>query len=171
MSYLQQRLEEISQQPKATLRYTNVEVVTRPNGKKVYYYRVGKGRRIRLPDRGRVSDDEFKRAYDLASTGKVPEVKKRGHVAKAYGPAGEPGYVYFVRVGGQVKIGFTKTVSQRIRALQTSCAEPLEVLAILPGTTETEKFMHSRFGDYRTGGEWFSLTGLLADFLGYKIPR
>jgi hypothetical protein len=171
MSYLQDRLEEIARAPKPRVRYSHIEVTTTRHGRKVYYYRVGKGRRIRLPDRDKVSDEDFRKAYELAATGKIPEAMKRGHVAVTYGSAGDPGYVYFVRVGRQVKIGFTKSVKQRVKAIQTSCADPVEVLTVMPGTTETEKYLHSRFADYHTGGEWFSLTGVLADFLGYKIPR
>lgn len=171
MAYLEERLAEIEKAPKERVRYSNVEVVKRPNGKKVYYYRVGKGRRTRLPDRDKSGEAAFRSAYELAATGKAAEVRRRGHVSTVYGPAGDPGYVYFVRVGDQVKIGFTKDVRQRVKSIQTSCADPVEVMAVMPGTTETEKFLHLRYDAYRTGGEWFSLTGVLAEFLNYKVPR
>lgn len=66
--------------------------------------------------------------------------------------------VYFVQAGesGPIKIGFTeKSLSNRIRSLQTGCPEVIRVLGTISGQRETELKLHSRFKQHRKQGEWF----------------
>ncbi|WP_374831053.1 tyrosine-type recombinase/integrase [Paenochrobactrum pullorum] len=49
------------------------------HGKIKFFYRVGKGERIRLPDD--IASDEFKEAYIQAASGKRPEVKNKDEVS------------------------------------------------------------------------------------------
>ncbi len=169
MSYFEQRIQEIrnSELPKRLFR--NVVTETSRHGKTNYYYRVGNGPRTRLPDRKRVGEEAFARAYDEAVKGLPPaEKKRRSIVPKEFGEIGVSGYVYFAKAGAEVKIGFTTNIKARVKSIQTHCAKPVEVVAVIPGSRGTEQFFHDRFSDHRIGGEWFSLVGLLAEFLNVR---
>jgi hypothetical protein len=171
MSYVEDRIAEIQATPEPRKKhYEHVEHWKTRHGKFMYYYRLGKGTRIRLPNPAEVGDEVFRRAYEKARNGVASEKAKRGVAPAMGGDVGKPGYVYFLRNGRTVKIGFTTSIKSRIKSIQTSCAEAVEVLMVMPGTEGTEKFLHQRFTDNHIGGEWFSLTGLLAEFLNVKIP-
>jgi hypothetical protein len=60
------------------------------------------------------------------------------------------GFVYFVRVGDLVKIGYTADPKRRFAALQ-----PSEVLHLEPGTMQDEKRCHAAFHHIRVEGELF----------------
>lgn len=180
MDYVSQRLQEIavelaeeSPSVRPPFKYRHIELHKTRHGRIVTYYRVGNGKRYRLPNRKDVTETEFAEAYEAASLGIVRERAKptRGQVKGKYGSPGKPGFVYFIRNGSSVKIGFTTSIRSRVKNIQTACADPLEVLMVMPGTDETEKFFHTMFRDYRIGGEWFSLTGLIAEFVGYRCPK
>ncbi|UCI23724.1 GIY-YIG nuclease family protein [Mesorhizobium sp. B2-8-5] len=65
------------------------------------------------------------------------------------------GYVYFLRSGDRIKIGFSTTPLERTSNLRTSMPEDYDLCLILKGTRKDEKRLHSRFGSYRRNGEWF----------------
>lgn len=74
--------------------------------------------------------------------------------------------VYFIGNGnGQVKIGYSKEPFKRLASLQTASPYRLELLAIVPGTEETEDQLHRKFASYRLAGEWFTLS----DSIRYEI--
>ncbi len=68
-----------------------------------------------------------------------------------------PSCVYFVAAEtfGQVKIGFSRNLSRRIRALQTSIGCPLRLLGAINGSIVDEHYWHSLFANNRVHGEWF----------------
>lgn len=74
----------------------------------------------------------------------------------------KPAFVYLIREEfcGLVKIGISSEPTQRLRHLQTSCPQRLDIVAILqidnPGTIEAE--LHVRFSPKHYRGEWFRLT-------------
>lgn len=61
-----------------------------------------------------------------------------------------PGYVYFVRLGDRIKIGYSENVARRLTVIPHE-----EVLGVVPGTREDEQGWHQLLADYRTVGEWF----------------
>lgn len=65
--------------------------------------------------------------------------------------------VYFVRYGerGEIKIGRTKNIRDRLRRLQTTSPIELVLLAYRPGSGHEEKHYHHCFAHARTYGEWF----------------
>lgn len=64
-----------------------------------------------------------------------------------------PGFIYYLRIGQHIKIGYTADVNKRMRAYPPSA----ELLAIHPGTKQTEKDIHAQFGEHLDRGrEWFS---------------
>lgn len=92
--------------------------------------------------------------------------------------------VYFVgaTISGFVKIGKADNVEQRVAALQTSCPEPLVLLATAPGGLAEESAFHRRHFEAKQRGEWYRPTALLlADIeraaggplplFGYPDPR
>ena len=172
MTYVQERIAEI-QAPKIKRkpRYAHIEKWTDRTGKKVHYYRIGKGSRIRLPDPDVVGQDEFQKAYVAATNGKAALKLARESARPALKPIGVRGHVYFVRSGNKVKIGFSRSITSGIKSIQTSNAERLELLMVIPGAEGTEKFFHERFADNRVGGEWFNLVGTLADFVRFTPTK
>lgn len=65
------------------------------------------------------------------------------------------GFVYFIRGGDLVKIGWSRDVAKRMRQLQGASSTRLQVLGCLEGTRETEADLHQRFKRFRRHGEWF----------------
>lgn len=70
------------------------------------------------------------------------------------------GYVYFFKSGdGLVKIGQTKNVENRFKALKTSCPQGIESLGHIKSNDykQLEKALHYYFSDKRKNGEWFEI--------------
>lgn len=65
------------------------------------------------------------------------------------------GYVYFISSIRAIKIGFATNVKTRMRELQTSHHEKLDLIGFVAGEMELEKSLHSKFADKRLVGEWF----------------
>jgi hypothetical protein len=84
-----------------------------------------------------------------------------------------PGFVYFLRVGERIKIGYSVDVKRRMRAYPPGC----ELLAVEPGDRELETQRHRQFAGSRTDGrEWFRPTPDILDLVGeivatYGEPR
>lgn len=81
------------------------------------------------------------------------------------------GKVYFIQAekDGSVKIGYTANIERRIKALQTSTPQKLELLAAIPASMAIEKSLHKKYKKYRISGEWFrSSQELLDDIEKYK---
>lgn len=79
------------------------------------------------------------------------------------------GYVYFFRAGNTVKIGFSNSLQERNRSLQTACPEQAFIAHVVKGSMTTERQFHRRFSEYRVKGEWFELRGRLAKYLERHI--
>lgn len=76
------------------------------------------------------------------------------------GYSARPGVVYFARFGYLIKIGFTTSIKDRMRALR-----PDEVLATMPGTMSDEKALHRRFHRLRERDEMFLPGPELTDYI------
>jgi hypothetical protein len=86
--------------------------------------------------------------------------------------------VYFVKSvyhsTRRVKIGFTKDIEQRMRALKTSCPGEMHLMGSIKCKSEysaraLEKSLHEMFARYRTAGEWFHVKGILMDFIAAAV--
>jgi hypothetical protein len=65
------------------------------------------------------------------------------------------GFVYYLRVGERIKIGYSVDVKRRMRAYPPGC----ELLAVEPGDRDQERQRHQQFAGSRTDGrEWFRPT-------------
>lgn len=64
----------------------------------------------------------------------------------------EPGYVYYIRTGGRIKIGHTVNLWRRL----SQYPPDIELLYVQTGTKELERSEHQRFRAYLADGrEWF----------------
>lgn len=62
------------------------------------------------------------------------------------------GWVYYLRVGDQVKIGFSSDVRRRLRSYPPGS----ELLAVEPGEKKLERRRHNEFAEWLVAGrEWF----------------
>jgi hypothetical protein len=88
---------------------------------------------------------------------------------------GTPTFVYFIQEGdeGPIKIGFSRNVQERIKALQTGHAQPLRLLHAMRGTLDDEQRLHRRFARLRIQNEWFAPAPELLDWLAQAagVPR
>lgn len=63
-----------------------------------------------------------------------------------------PGMVYYIRINGHIKIGYTANLPQRSRNYPPDS----ELLAVEPGTPQTERERHQQFSRHLAKGrEWF----------------
>ena len=64
-----------------------------------------------------------------------------------------PGWIYYIEIGGVIKIGFATDLKKRFNLYPPH----LIVRAVHPGTMEVESMLHKRFADTKaaTGREWF----------------
>lgn len=83
------------------------------------------------------------------------------------------GYVYFIRTGSFVKIGFSQSSTglRRIKKIQVASPYSVEQMLVLPGTMGDESTFHERFKEYRHRGEWFRLKGELLNFILSSIAK
>lgn len=67
-----------------------------------------------------------------------------------------PQFVYFIgSQSGPIKIGIATRPKNRLKELQTSHHERLEILAVCDGDMELERAYHARYAARRLTGEWF----------------
>lgn len=67
-----------------------------------------------------------------------------------------PGVVYFIKVNGLIKIGFTECLKRRMYAYNFYASTPVELLHFEPGDKDREKMYHRLFKRHLTKGkEWF----------------
>lgn len=78
------------------------------------------------------------------------------------------GYVYFIRVGSYIKIGFSTRPLDRIRSLQTSHYEDLKIVGTLEASRDFEGELHAHFADLRVRGEWFHAVDPLLTYIEEK---
>lgn len=79
-----------------------------------------------------------------------------------------PGWVYYVRLDGVIKIGFTKNLDRRLRELGPTAT----LLATEPGTLKLERQRHQHFGkDLILGREWFTESDELTTWINTLIEE
>lgn len=87
-------------------------------------------------------------------------------------PAEKPdpttGTIYYLRVGGYIKIGWTSDLTKRMRQYPPDTV----LLATEPGSRADETRLHKRFAHLRTHGrEWFPLAPQITDHIRLVIDR
>lgn len=83
------------------------------------------------------------------------------------------GYVYAVREKGHknspVKIGFSKTPIERLKALQGGNHRELIIVAMMPGTYQTETRLHGKLAGCLVKGEWFEWEAAKQELAPYML--
>lgn len=130
-----------------------------------HYFRRPGQKKVRLP--GEPGSDRFTQAYHAALRGEAimqdgPATirrPKRSRVLKV------GGYVYFLRLGETVKIGYSTDPLSRLTGLRTAMSGPVTGMVFVQGTQQEERRLHSRFRKSRLDGEWFRLTSELQQLI------
>jgi hypothetical protein len=102
--------------------------------------------------------DDAIRSYvaDLHDTFRPPRAVKQPRA----------GWVYFVRFGERIKVGYTTDPDTRLRAIPHD-----EVIGILPGTRDDEAAWHNLLADFHVTGEWFKADAELLATLAGVVER
>jgi T5orf172 domain len=79
-------------------------------------------------------------------------------------PQSPAGWVYFIRSGALIKVGYTTDLSKRMRSYNSHNPD-VQLMAVVPGTRDDEAAYHKRFAAQKVRGEWFRLSGSLATML------
>lgn len=116
--------------------------------------------------------EEMEKVYNaprLTELQKLKHLEKHGlEGPKKRVPADQPGWVYYIRMGDAIKIGYATDVAKRMRAYPPTA----ELLAAHPGTTQTERDMHKRFrADLSQGREWFNPSDNLMDHIAGVLEQ
>jgi hypothetical protein len=80
-------------------------------------------------------------------------------------PPLDTGWIYFIRGGGFVKIGYSSEPTKRLDRLATASPFPLELWATTRGSVRSEHDLHRRFRSDRSHGEWFRITDRIRDYV------
>jgi hypothetical protein len=67
-------------------------------------------------------------------------------------------YVYFVRTGKYLKIGISRYVEKRLKAMQIGNSKRMILIGVIEGSNALEKSLHKKFERFKTRGEWFHYT-------------
>lgn len=81
------------------------------------------------------------------------------------------GFVYFIRCGDFVKIGFSKDPGGRLRALLPGSPHDMQLLAAHPGTERDEAALHRALAKHRHKWEWFRSCAEIDDLVRNGIPQ
>ena len=88
------------------------------------------------------------------------EINTALRVQKIPRTPGERGIIYLIRCGRYYKIGKTRNLAQRIKAISTSQPHRVEVIHTIKtnNMARAEAFFHGAFDEGRKHREWFTLT-------------
>lgn len=78
------------------------------------------------------------------------------------------GHIYYVRLNGMIKVGWSREIENRLRAYGPSA----EVLVIYAGTRDDETMLHRQLKPARARGhEWYEDGPILADFIAKALEQ
>ena len=82
-------------------------------------------------------------------------------------PAKRKSYIYFLfaPISRRMKIGFSRTFATRLKKIQSTSPESLEVLRVIEGNGVLEKMLHRLFAGEHEHGEWFHATEDMIEFV------
>lgn len=113
--------------------------------------------RVFLATEQRISQRGKEREQELAASAEKIEAGER---LTSRDPV--PGHVYYIRIDGLIKIGYTSNVWKRMQAYPPNA----ELLALEPGTKKTETDRHAHFRDkLARGREWFGDCSEIRDWI------
>lgn len=101
-------------------------------------------------------------AYKEAQATAAAEEAKRARLART------DGHLYFIRLNGLIKAGWSRTVDERLH----SYGPDVEVLCIYPGTRDDETNLHRQLAPVRARGrEWYEDGKVIADYVARVIAE
>ena len=118
------------------------------NGNVRWYFRRPGQPKIRL--RSSPELPNFPNEYVAATLGVLAMVAEA--IAKGHN---EKGYIYFLRSGGTIKIGFSLNPFARAEALKTGVAGFIDSIVAVRATRREERGLHRLLIESRISGEWF----------------
>lgn len=80
------------------------------------------------------------------------------------------GFVYFLRCGDFVKIGYSTDPQRRLRYLQTATPFSFEILGAHVGTRQHEQQLHKIFAPLRHRHEWFRIDQCILEIAATGLP-
>lgn len=81
------------------------------------------------------------------------------------------GFVYFLRCGDFVKIGYSSKPTARLAALRTATPHESELIAKFPGTISHEKAVHRCLQHLHHRREWFRFTQEVTALISEGLPH
>lgn len=97
-----------------------------------------------------------------------PSEHKSEPVPEPVEPAPQVGVVYYLRVGGYIKIGWTSDLERRMRGYSPDST----LLAVHPGTRKDERAVHRKFAHLKTHGrEWFPLAPQITEHIDSVVAE
>lgn len=79
----------------------------------------------------------------------------------------DAGFVYFMKMGDYIKIGWSAWPESRRASLQTSTPYDIIILGAFPGPQQSEGIVHRLFAMHRHKGEWFRIAPSLVAFIAW----
>jgi hypothetical protein len=120
--------------------------------------------------------DAIARAAEVNSAWDADPARRRRHKAAYYETS--RGFIYFVAAGPAIKVGFSRQPQEKMAALRTTSAFPLDLIGIIVATQQLEKQIHSRLAAHKceSGGEdWFydipEVREVIASYLAAQYDR
>jgi T5orf172 domain len=105
-------------------------------------------------------------ALDVQMQRRKAERERQQALARERGR--QPGWIYYLRTDGRLKIGYSGNVRRRMRQYPPDSV----LLAVHPGTPDLETEMHRRFAGSRAAGrEWFRETADLAEHITQVVAE
>lgn len=102
---------------------------------------------------------------ELSSTGEATRLRaarRRDQRRNDPNANRDQGYIYYLRVGEHIKIGFARNLEQRL----ASYPPDTDLLAVEPGTMRDEADRHRNFKAFRASGrEWYEPRRILMDHI------
>lgn len=105
-----------------------------------------------------------------AGKGAIESPKETNCVRCGKGAMGRAGVVYFIETcnGAFVKIGFSRNRARQTAACQFAAREfglDTRLLGVMPGSIDTETWLHRKFARYRHKTEWYESSGEIRAFI------
>lgn len=114
---------------------------------------------------------EFYQAPEITALERARFIREKGFEGKkpaAKVNVNEPGWVYYIRMGDTIKIGYSIDVAQRMRSYPPNA----ELLAAHPGTEVLEKQIHQKFREHLVRGrEWFAPAAEIMTHIASVVER
>jgi len=112
---------------------------------------------------------EFYQSPEISSLERARFIRENGREGKRQkANPNEPGWVYYIRMGDTIKIGYATDVAKRMRAYPPTA----ELLAAHPGTELLERQIHKQFGEHLARGrEWSAPADELMAHIASVVER